>query len=81
MSKPPRQFLQVPAPNELQATAGAAGEGRPGMSAMETAQYISEFAAELSFLAREAKFDLLVYLLDMVRLEAIRNLRVAEKDR
>jgi hypothetical protein len=50
------------------------------MSATETAQYISEFAAELSFLAREAKFDLLAYLLDMVRLEAVRNLQVAEKD-
>jgi hypothetical protein len=81
MSKPPRQFLKAPAPHDQQATAGAADLGQTGMSVTETAQYISEFAAELSFLAREARLDLLTYLLDMVRLEAIRTLQVAEKDR
>ena len=40
------------------------------MSTAETARYISEFSAELSYLAREAKLDLLAYLLDMARLEA-----------
>ena len=81
MSKPPRQFLKAQAPNDQQATAGAADPGQAGMSVAETAQYIAEFAAELSFLAREARLDLLTYLLDMVRLEAIRTLQVAEKDR
>jgi hypothetical protein len=81
MSKPPRQFLKAPAPNDQQATAVAADLGQTGMSVTETAQYISEFAAELSFLAREARLDLLSYLLDMVRLEAIRTVQVAEKDR
>jgi len=53
---------------------------RAGMSAAETAQYISEFSGELSFLAREAKLDLLAYLLDMARLEAMRTLQGADKD-
>jgi hypothetical protein len=80
MSKPPRHFFKASAPNDQQATTGAADLGQAGMSAAETAQYISEFAAELAFLAREAKLDLLTYLLDMVRLEAIRTLQMAEKD-
>lgn len=50
------------------------------MSATETARYISEFSAELSYLAREAKLDLLAYLLDMARLEAVRLLQAPEKD-
>ena len=50
------------------------------MTASETAQYISEFSAELSYLAREARLDLLAYLLDMARLEAIRTLQDPEKD-
>ncbi len=48
---------------------------------METAQYISEFSAVLSSLAREAKLDLLAYLLDMARLEAVRALQAPAKDR
>ena len=48
---------------------------------METAQYIAEFSAELSSLARKPKLDLLAYLLDMARLEAIRTVQVGEKDR
>ncbi|WP_262028865.1 hypothetical protein [Microvirga sp. Mcv34] len=50
------------------------------MSTQETAQYISEFSAELSSLARETKLDLLAYLLDMARLEAIRALQAADRD-
>ena len=42
------------------------------MSPVETAQYVAEFSAELAFLARKTKLDLLAYLLDMARLEAIR---------
>lgn len=44
-------------------------------SPTETAQFIAEFSAELSFLARQVRLDLLAYLLDMVRLEAIRALQ------
>ena len=51
-----------------------------GMSTAETAQYIVEFTAELSYLARQKRLDLLAYLLDMARLEAISTLQ-AEKER
>ena len=44
-------------------------------SPVETAQFIAEFSAELSFLARQVRLDLLAYLLDMVRLEAVRALQ------
>jgi hypothetical protein len=40
------------------------------MSPPEAAHYIAEFTAELAYLAREAKLDLLAYMLDMARLEA-----------
>jgi len=49
-----------------------------GASPAETARYIAEFAAELSYLAREAQLDLLAYLLDMARLEATRVTEQAE---
>jgi hypothetical protein len=39
-------------------------------SPSETARYIAEMAAELSFLARRSNLDLLAYILDMARLEA-----------
>ncbi|MBB4041664.1 hypothetical protein GGR34_003342 [Microvirga flocculans] len=55
----------------------ATGEG---MSPLETAGYIAEFSAELSYLARQSKLDLLAYLLDMARLEAIRAVRMDTKD-
>jgi hypothetical protein len=80
MSKTPRQSLKVPASNDQQMTVEATGSSQAGMSASETARYISEFSAELSYLAREAKLDLLAYLLDMARLEAIRTLQMVEED-
>lgn len=49
------------------------------MSAAETAQYIAEFTAELSYLARQTKLDLLAYLLDMARLEAARALQADKR--
>lgn len=57
----------------------AVRQGRPGMAPGETAQYIAEFTAELSFLARRTQLDLLAYLLDMARLEAIRVLQANER--
>ncbi|WP_112663641.1 hypothetical protein [Microvirga flavescens] len=42
-------------------------------SSEETALYIAQFTAELSYLARRANLDLLAYLLDMARLEASRS--------
>ena len=81
MSKAPRHFLKAPSSQEQQMTERKAAPHEAGMSAKETAQYISEFSAELSYLAREVKLDLLAYLLDMARLEAIRTLQMADKDR
>jgi hypothetical protein len=51
------------------------------MSPAETARYVAEFSAELSYLARKANLDLLAYLLDMARLEAIRTVQTDRKDR
>ena len=51
------------------------------MSSEETAKYIAEFATELSFLARQTRLDLLAYLLDMARLEAMRTLQTVKRDR
>ncbi|MBA1157179.1 hypothetical protein [Microvirga mediterraneensis] len=76
MSKSPRYSPSVQAPNEAETIPPSQGS----MSPQETAQYISEFSAELSFLARETKLDLLAYLLDMARLEAIRALQAADRD-
>ncbi|MEE1656360.1 hypothetical protein VB618_09140 [Microvirga sp. CF3062] len=61
---------------------GAEDSARPGrrMSPAETAQYVAEFSAELSYLAREANLDLLAYLLDMARLEAIRTVQSGDKE-
>ncbi|WP_445500540.1 hypothetical protein [Microvirga sp. G4-2] len=50
------------------------------MSAAETAQYIAEFTAELSYLARQTRLDLLAYLLDMARLEAARVLQAKQRE-
>ena len=57
-----------------------AGLPRAPMSPVETARYVAEFSAELAFLARQAKLDLLAYLLDMARLEAIRVVQSGGKD-
>jgi hypothetical protein len=62
--------------NRTNATARQGTEGdqlsEKSPSPEEAAVYIAEFTAELSYLARRAKLDLLVYLLDMARLEASR---------
>jgi len=50
------------------------------MSQAETARYVAEFSAELSYLARTVNLDLLAYLLDMARLEAIRTAQADEAE-
>ncbi|MBB3019832.1 hypothetical protein FHR70_002897 [Microvirga lupini] len=50
------------------------------MTPTETARYVAEFSAELSYLARNANLDLLAYLLDMARLEAIRAVQSGDKE-
>jgi hypothetical protein len=81
MSKAIRRSVKDQSPKEQDAAGEKAGPARGGMSTAETAQYIAEFSAELAYLARESKLDLLAYLLDMARLEAIRGVQTEPKDR
>ena len=46
---------------------------RPPMTPAETAHYVAEFTAELAYLARRSNLDLLAYMLDMARLEALQS--------
>lgn len=79
MTKAPRPSGKDLSANDV---AGAEDSVRPGrkMSPTETAQYVAEFSAELAYLAREANLDLLVYLLDMARLEAIRTVQSGDRE-
>ena len=77
MSKVPRRPVKAPSSIEQE----TARESKAGMSSVETAQYIVEFTAELSYLARQTRLDLLAYLLDMARLEAIRAVQANSKER
>jgi hypothetical protein len=47
-------------------------------TAEETAQYIADMVASLAYIARQAKLDLLTYLLDMARVEAEMQARQSE---
>ncbi|MDI9848153.1 hypothetical protein QM467_08830 [Rhodoblastus sp. 17X3] len=47
-------------------------------SAEDTARYIADMIASLAYIAREARFDLLSYLLDMARVEAEMQARQSE---
>ena len=49
-----------------------------GDSAEETARYIADMIASLAYIARDAKLDLLTYLLDMARVEAEMQARQSE---
>lgn len=79
MSKPPHRIHPAPSPHDPRAAAPARSIGQDGMSATETAQYIAEFTAELSYLARQTRLELLAYLLDMARLEAARALQADKR--
>jgi hypothetical protein len=81
MSKVTRRSVDASPPPEQHGAEGKAEVRQSGMSAADAARYVAEFSAELSYLAREANLDLLAYLLDMARLEAIRTLQMGMKDR
>jgi hypothetical protein len=81
MSKTPRHALSAPSPHDQEVADQAPNLDKKGMSAAETAQYIAEFTAELSYLARQTRLDLLAYLLDMARLEAARVLQAKRRKR
>jgi hypothetical protein len=72
MSKAVKQPSKEKAPREQPDARKGGLSPKTGASAGETARYIAEFTVELSFLAQQARLDLLSYLLDMARLEAIR---------
>ena len=78
MTKALRPSGKVPSAKDLPETEDGARIGSR-MSPEETAQYVAEFSAELSYLARKANLDLLAYLLDMARLEAIRTVQAGDK--
>lgn len=46
--------------------------GEPAPYPAEVAEYVAQMSSELSAMARRARFELLAYLLEMVRLEATR---------
>jgi hypothetical protein len=82
MSKLPTRALKAPSPHDEPDAADAQyGSGTSGMNTAETAQYIAEFTAELSYLARQSKLDLLAYLLDMARLEAGRAIHTDKRNK
>ena len=81
MAKTSRRALPAPPPYALEDASETLQPSEPGMSPAETAQYIAEFSAELSYLARQSKLDLLAYLLDMTRLEATRSVQADKRRR
>ena len=86
MSKATRPSVKAKSTKEQQAmedtaSPDEAGPGGGTVSAAETVQYIAEFTAELSFLARRSQLNLLAYLLDVARLEAIRSIRSNDRKR
>ena len=81
MSKAPHRALSALSPHDLEIATQDPGLEGKGMSANETAQYIAEFTAELSYLARQTKLDLLAYLLDMAKMEAARVVQADKRKR
>jgi hypothetical protein len=63
--RPPKGHASLPA---------SPGPAQPDqdMSPAQVAHYIAEFTAELSSIARRSDLELLAYLLDMARFEAMR---------
>ncbi|WP_210485551.1 hypothetical protein [Microvirga antarctica] len=66
-------------PQAVEANEGSAVRGPTGP--METARFVADFTLELSGMARQSRLDLLAYLLDMARLEAIRVVQSNPTDR
>jgi len=81
MSKAPRHALPAPSPHDEEVYDKASSSGKARTSVAETAQYVAEFTAELAYLARQTKLDLLAYLLDMARLEAARAIQAEQRKR
>jgi hypothetical protein len=69
MSKAPNTTMSI---SSGLAETTAAPLLKDGADVVETAKFVADFTTELSSLARRSRLDLLAYLLDMARLEAIR---------
>jgi hypothetical protein len=80
MTKALRRSGKASSVNDQPRAEESARLGNSAMTPAETARYVAEFSAELSYLARKANLDLLAYLLDMARLEAIRTAQTDEKN-
>lgn len=80
MPKLPRRPTDAPWPEEPHGTDDATELAMVGLTQIETARYIAEFSAELSYLARRTRLDLLAYLLDMAKLEATRTIQKNERN-
>jgi hypothetical protein len=80
MSKASNHPRKAKAPRKSPAGAERAPSRKPSRAPGETARYIAEFSAELSLLAQQARLDLLAYLLDMARTEAIRAVQAQNGD-
>jgi hypothetical protein len=80
MTKALRRSGKAPSPADQPRAEEDVRVGSSAMTQAETARYVAEFSAELSYLARKANLDLLAYLLDMARLEAIRTVQADEAE-
>jgi hypothetical protein len=72
-SRPPKSVASAKSITSQQSQGVAST--RQAISHAEAAQYIAEFSAELAYLAREANLDVLSYMLEMARIEAMEAAR------
>ena len=80
MSKPPRRSRTVPPSHEPLAAQDAGLPWSPDDRGRDGASIVAEFTAELVLPRPAGGLDLLAYLLDMARLEAIRVVQRSRKD-
>jgi hypothetical protein len=74
----PQQALRAPTPAEQDFSYDDDDGELEIDSAEDTARYIADMIASLAYIAREARLDLLTYLLDMARVEAEMQARQSE---
>ena len=80
MSKTPSTTKSLSTPDMKTAGRGADRLLVAGADPVETAKFVADFTTELSSLARRSRLDLLAYLLDMARLEAIRVVQASNPE-
>jgi hypothetical protein len=80
MSKTPSTTKSLSTPDVTAAGGAAESLLRGGADPVETAKFVADFTIELASLARRSRLDLLAYLLDMARLEAIRIVQASNPE-